>query len=146
MKTRLFAAALAGLALASIGATALAQTPAKPLGKQLVGHWRLVSVSINDQAPYGAAPIGSMFLDASGHYSVIVITAGAARNIAYFGAYTADDADGSMTMHIEASSNPAADGRDQKRYVAFDADEMIVTSRKQSEPPGGLKLTWKRDD
>ena len=78
-------ASLVFLALASIASGALAQTPGKALKDQLVGHWRLVSVSVNGAAPYGLDPAGSMFLDAGGHYSVIVVTAGNARNIAYFG-------------------------------------------------------------
>jgi len=146
MKTRWFAASVVIAALACIGATALAQTPAKPLKEQVVGHWRLVSASVDNQTPYGGDPVGSLFLDAAGHYAIIVITEGAARNVAYFGAYTTDDADGSVTSHIQASNNQAAIGRDEKRYVVFDGDKMIATSRKPSGPPGGIKLTWQRDN
>ena len=97
-------ASLIFLALASIATAALAQTPGKSLKDQLVGHWQLVSVTIKDATPYGANPQGSMFLDADGHYSVIVLSAGNAQNISYFGTYTVNDADSSMTMHIDGSS------------------------------------------
>jgi hypothetical protein len=129
---------------ASIAATSFAQTPTKSLKDQLVGHWQLVSVSINNTTPYGADPQGSMFLDASGHYSVIVITGGNARNISYFGTYTVNDADSSMTMHIDASSGANAVGRDEKRIITFNADELIVENQKSAVPLGAIKLTWKQ--
>ena len=135
---------LAMLALALIASVANAQTSAKSLRDQLVGHWGLVSVRISGTSPYGEDPRGSMFLDAAGHYSVIVITAGNARDISYFGTYTTDDAEGSMTIHVEASSIASAAGRDEKRFVTFDGDELIVSNQKPGTPPGGVTLTWKR--
>lgn len=137
-------ASLVILALASIGAPSLAQTPAKSLKDLLVGHWQLVSVSINRSSPYGADPQGSMFVDAGGHYSVIVITAGKARNVSYFGTYTVDDTDSSLTMHIDGSSNANAAGRDEKRFVTFSGDELVVANQKSAGPIGGVKLTWKQ--
>ena len=83
---------LMSLGLAWLAVPAAAQTPAKSLKEQIIGHWQLVSVTVNDTTPYGANPQGSMFLDAGGHISVIVISAGGARNTSYFGTYTVDDA------------------------------------------------------
>ena len=80
-----------------------------------------------------------MFLDAAGNYSVIVISAGNAKNISYFGTYTVNDADNTMTMHIDASSGINARGRDEKRTVTFNGDQMT-----QETPKGGIKITWKR--
>jgi Lipocalin-like domain len=133
--------------LAWLAAPSLAATPGKSIKDQLVGHWQLVSISINDMAPYGAHPQGSMFFDADGHYSVIVITGGAAKSISYFGTYTVDDAAKSMTMHIQASNHGHADGRDAKRLVSFNGDELTVESeRKSTRFPGSIKLIWKRAD
>jgi hypothetical protein len=137
------AAALIILALSSTGAPSFAQTPTKSLKDRLVGHWQLVSVSINNSTPYGADPKGSMFFDAGGHYSVIVVTAGRARSVAYFGTYTVDDADNSMAMHIDASSIANAIGRDEKRLVTFSGNQLTVASQK-SGPLGGVKLTWQQ--
>ncbi len=136
-------ASLVILALASIATTSFAQTPSTSLKDRLVGHWQLVSVSINTTQSYGANPKGSMFLDAGGHYSVIVITGGNARSVSYFGTYTVNDADSSMTMHVDASSFANAAGRDEKRYITFSGDELIVTNQKSAGPIGPLKLTWK---
>ena len=145
IKTRVAGvASLAFLALASIASGALAQTPAKTLKDQLVGHWRLVSVSVNGAAPYGPDPTGSMFLDAGGHYSVIVITAGSARTIAYFGTYTVDDSESSITMHVDATSAGAGARPDVKRLVTFSGDELIVANQKGSGPGRSVELTWKQ--
>jgi Lipocalin-like domain len=135
---------LLGLLVASIAAASFAQAPARPLREQLVGHWQLVSVTVNSTPPYGANPEGSMFLDEGGHYSVIVITDGSARSVAYFGTYTVDDADSSLTMHVESSNFANAAGRDEKRFVAFSGDELILTNQRSGGPIGPVKLTWKR--
>ncbi len=137
-------ASLMFLALASIASGSLAQTPGKSLTDQWVGHWRLISVSVNDAKPYGDDPAGSMFLDAGGHYSVIVVTAGKARNIAYFGTYTVDEANNSMTLHVDAGGNGDAPRPDVKRFVTFSGDELIVASQKPDSSTSGIKLTWKQ--
>jgi len=130
--------------LASFAVTATAQTPGKSLKDQVVGHWQLVSVSIGGNDPYGGKPQGSMFLDAGGHYSVIVLGGDEANTIAYFGSYTINDADGTMTLHIEGSSHPNADGRDLKRIITFSGDELITDTAPSAGRPGTVKLTWKR--
>jgi hypothetical protein len=136
---------LTTLALAPITTTSVAQTPAKSLKDQLVGHWQLVSVTIGNRTPYGPDPQGSLFFDATGHYSLIVISTGNARNVAYFGTYTVNDADNSIVMHIDASSSSlSAAGRDEKRLVTLSGDELIVANQTPSGSPGAIKLTWKQ--
>jgi Lipocalin-like domain len=133
------------LALAWFGATANAQAPSKSLKDQLVGHWQLVSVTFNGYPPYGNSPEGTMFLDAAGHYAVIVITGGEARSVGYYGNYTVNDADSTITLHIDASTgvNNAA-GRDQHRAISFNGDEMIQDNIRADGTKGSMKLTWKR--
>lgn len=134
---------LLGLALMSPLA---AQSAAKPLKQQLVGHWQLVSVTVGEQTPYGAAPQGSMFLDADGHVSVIVISDGGARNISYFGTYTVDDAAKSMTIHVDGSSggNGNASGRSFKRQVQLQGNELVLANDAPANAPGIIKQTWKQ--
>ena len=134
---------LLGLALIS---PLPAQSAAKPLKEQLVGHWHLVSVTIGEQTPYGAAPQGSMFLDAGGHVSVIVISDGGARNISYFGTYTVDDAAKSMTIHVDGSSggNSNAAGRSFKRQVQLQGNELVLANDAPKRAPGVIKQTWKQ--
>ncbi len=130
------------LLIASLASTAFAQSPAKSLRDQLIGHWQLVAVTINGQSPYGANAKGSMFLDAGGHYSVVVVTAGEAKSTAYFGNYTVSDADHSVTFHIDASSRASGAERDQTRIASLSGDELTLASQHPG-PIGGVKLTWK---
>jgi hypothetical protein len=130
-------------ALIVVGAAA-AQTPT--LASRLVGHWSLVSVAIGEQRPYGADPKGSMFFDAAGHYSVVVVGAGGAGAIAYFGEYTLNEAAGALSLHIDACSRAAAAGRDEKRLVQLDGDALTLRSDRASRGLGGVTLVWKRAD
>jgi hypothetical protein len=135
-------ACVASLLVASLASTSFAQSPTKSLRDQLIGHWQLVAVTINGQAPYGTNAKGSMFLDAGGHYSVIVVTAGEAKSIAYFGTYTVGDTDNLVTFHVDANSRANGAERDQTRLASLSGDELTLASQKPG-PIGGVKLTWK---
>ena len=123
-----------------------AQSATKPLKEQLIGHWKLVSVTLGERTPYGTAPQGSMFLDASGHVSVIVISDGGARNISYFGTYTVDDAAKSMTIHVDGSSGGSGNavGRSFKRRVQLQGNELVLANDAPKSAPGVIRQTWKQ--
>jgi hypothetical protein len=131
------------VALLLAGAAA-AQTTS--LASRLVGHWSLVSVAIGDQRPYGADAKGSMFFDAAGHYSVVVVGAGGAGAIAYFGEYTLDEAAGALSLHVDGSNRAGAAGRDEKRLLQLDGDALTLRSDRASRGLGGVTLVWKRAD
>jgi hypothetical protein len=119
----------------------------KSLKEALVGHWQLVSVSVNGRTPYGANPHGSLFLDAAGHFSIIVVSDGNARSLAFFGTYTINDADKTMMVHVQDSAGggtPNAAGRDLKRLVTLNGDELSVQNVLTTGETGGVKVTWKR--
>jgi hypothetical protein len=144
MKTivrRLLAPLVAALIVAGAAA---AETPT--LASRLVGHWSLVSVMIGDQKPYGADPKGSMFFDAAGDYSVVVVGVGSAGAIAYFGRFTLDEAAGVLSLHVDASNRAGAAGRDQKRLVQLDGDALTLRNDHVSHSLGGVTLVWKRAD
>jgi hypothetical protein len=131
------------LILAFAAAPVRGEPAANSLESQLIGHWQLVGVDLSGNAPYGAKPQGSMFLDAGGHYSVIVISDGGARSIAYFGAYTVNAATHTIVYHVDGASQAAAVGRDEKRLIHIDGNQLV----QQSLPAPGrpvLKVTWKR--
>jgi hypothetical protein len=135
---------LVTLLVAFTGA-ALAQPAAKSLRDQLVGHWQLASISVNlSTQPYGDNPKGSMFADAAGHYAVIVISSGGARDVYLFGTYTVDEADKSVTLHVDASNLTDAEGQDFKRFVALNGDELTVTTQLSAGPVGPVTMNWKR--
>lgn len=143
MKTTVRPLAALAAALLVAGAAA-AQTPT--LASRLAGHWSLVSVTIGGQQPYGANPKGSMFFDAAGDYSMVVVGAGGAGAIAYFGGYTLDEAAGAITLHIDASSRAAAAGRDEKRLIQLDGDQLTLRNDRASRGLGAVTLVWKRAD
>src|SRR5579871_3210362 len=113
MRSRIRLTALAGLLLA-VASGAGAQAQSGSLKDQLAGQWQLVSISINDAAPYGTKPSGSMLLDGNGHYSIVVLSDGGAKNIAYYGTYTVDEASKTVTMHVAGGTRAKADGHEQK--------------------------------
>jgi hypothetical protein len=129
-------------AVSMFAASAGAAMPAS-LSASIIGHWQLETVDVSGSAPYGAKPQGSMFLDAAGHYSIIVISDGGARSIAYFGTYRTDDAAGTVVFHVTGASQPPAVGHDQTRLIKLNGDELV----QQSLPAPGrpvLKVAWKR--
>jgi hypothetical protein len=134
--------AIVALALVAASPVAAALAQGSSLKDQLVGQWQLVSIGINNAAPYGDSPTGSMLLDAAGHYSIIVISNGGARNISYYGTYTVDESSKSVTMHVAGGTRANADGQDQTRQVTVDGDQLV-----EQTPPGrkgSIKMTWKR--
>lgn len=135
-----------GLWLVWLASPAVAQSSTKSLKEQLVGHWQLVSVTVNGTKPFGDNPQGSMFLDAAGHMSVIVISGGNARSLSYFGTYSVDEANKMMMMHVVASGGGSANasGRDFKRLIALSGDELTVTNEAPAGGPGPIKLVWKQ--
>ena len=148
------------LLIAAMAAPAAAQGSLK---QQAAGTWQLVSIKAGDAEPYGPTPHGVMFLDGNGHFSVSIVRAGIgnfaansrtkgtdAENAAvvhgslnYFGAYTIDEAEKSITVKIEAASYPNFNGATQKRQIAVNGDELTVVNAAASGG-GAATQIWKR--
>jgi len=65
-------------------------------------------------------------------------------SITYFGTYSVNEGDGTLTLHIERSSFPNWNGTDQKRLIgSLTADELKYTNPAASVG-GTAELTWKR--
>src|SRR5690348_16167588 len=127
MTFRVLAATLIVLATAN-GASA----------ESLVGSWTLVSSVIERGGqkiePFGPHPKGALILDASGRYAAMIVRAGlpklasdnrssatpeeakaiVAGSIGHFGSYSVNDADKTLTFHIETSTHPNWDGTEQR--------------------------------
>lgn len=141
------------------------QTPAN---KQLVGTWTLVSHEAvradgSKVLPYGASPQGVAIFDADGHFIITVMRSGRAAyalglpsrgsaeenkataegTMTYFGTYSVNEAEGAISIHIDASSFPNWTGADQKRDFRISGDQLTLTAR--SLGTGGYAdVTWKR--
>jgi hypothetical protein len=162
MSWRIFAGTSTTMALAllaSLGGAAAQQAapaaaPPKPLKDQLVGSWTLLLVDNvkgdNTQSgAFGPNPIGSIIFAPDGHYSLQIMRSVPPANVlTEFGTYTANDADKSLTLRAEDSSNPSLDAKPQKTQVTAITNEVLTWS---GPPPAGapagttkMDLAWKK--
>lgn len=112
----------------------------KTLNEQIAGAWTYVSVDTirpdSSRVPiYGPSPQGLVIFDGNGHYALVNARTGlpkfASKNrmegtpeeykavvqgsIAHFGRYTINEADKTVTFHIETSTFQNWNGIEQKR-------------------------------
>ena len=132
----------------------------KTLKEQLVGTWAYVSVDTvrpdGSRVPmFGPNPQGLAVFDSNGRYILMTARSGqpkfASNNrnegtpeeykavvqglIAHFGRYTVNEADKTITFHIETSTFPNWNGVEQKRPFTITGDELKWTTAASS---GGL--------
>lgn len=125
----------------------------KTLNQQIAGAWSYVSVDTvrpdGSRVPiYGPNPQGLVIFDGNGHYALVNARTGlpgfASKNrmegtpeeykavvqgsIAHFGRYTIDEADKTVTFHIETSTFPNWNGIEQKRPFTLKGDELKWTT------------------
>lgn len=130
------------------------------LKEQLVGTWTYVSVDIvrpdGSRMPlYGPNPQGAATFDSNGRYLLLTARAGLPKfaskdrmegtpeenkavvqgSIAHFGRYTVNEADKTITFHIETSTFPNWNGTEQKRPFTITGDEL--TWRTPASSGGG---------
>ena len=164
-----FAGALACMMLS--GATSsFAQQKGASLKDQLVGTWLLVSAENTGKdgsktLPFGPNPKGTAVLDRSGRFVVLNINPGlpkiasnnratatpeenkaiVSQSLGLMGTYTVNEADKSMTWHVEASTFANWAGQDLKRPInSVTADEIKWTNPAASIGAATTTLTWKR--
>jgi hypothetical protein len=136
---------------------------------QILGAWSLVSVeSVRDDGvksePFGTNPKGVIIFSPEGHFSLFQsrsevpklasndrakatpdeATAVMAAAIAYYGTYSLNEADKTITVRLEGSTFANLLGGEQKRLItALTADELAFTNPRT---PAGLTLhtRWRR--
>jgi len=129
----------------------------KTLKEQLVGAWTYVAVDIvradGSRVPmFGPDPQGIAIFDGNGRYALMTSRSGLPKfasnnraegtpeenkavvqgSISHFGKYTVNEADKTITFHIEASTFPNWNASDQKRPFAVSGDELKWTSAASS--------------
>jgi hypothetical protein len=130
----------AALGVALLAATlGSASAQDKSLKQQIVGTWRLAATD----DPAGAGAQGIAMFDGSGNFALQIAGAKtAAGNAAYYGTYSVNDADRSLTFHVDLSSVAAWNRSDQKeKIVSVTADELKWTGPMPSGTTGSL--TWR---
>jgi Lipocalin-like domain len=143
--------AIAAVGLAALPNPSVAQQ--KSTKDMLVGAWTLLLVdgvkSDGTHIPqFGPNPDGALMFSPSGRYSLQIERANlpkikandrekptadeskaiAVGNLSHFGTYATNDADKSLTMHIEASSYPNWDGTKQVRKITALTDDVLTYS------------------
>jgi hypothetical protein len=112
----------------------------KSLLHELIGTWRLVSAEdlIEGQwrQTFGDAPKGYYSFDNQGHASVQLmkypldppLTGGDPLKgyLAYFGAYTVDEASSTFTVQVEGALNAKLVGSKQVRLFRFDNGKLVI--------------------
>ncbi len=138
-----------GVGLLSSDAVGQQQT----LKKQLVGTWTYVSVDTvrpdGSRMPmYGSNPQGLAIFDGNGFYAIVLARSGQPKfasndrmegtpeenravvqgSIAHFGRYTVNEADKTITFHIETSTFPNWNGAEQRRPFTLTGDQLKWTT------------------
>jgi hypothetical protein len=127
---------------------------------RLVGTWTYESIVVERTdgtrvAPFGSDPKGFITLSADGRYSLQLIrpdipkiaskdrlsgTAEENRAVAQgvlsqFGTYSVNEAEGTLTLHVETSSFPNENGTDHERIItSISADKLQWTNPTPTTP------------
>jgi lipocalin-like protein len=145
----IFARAAAALSLLAF---AVPSTASAQVDKNLIGAWSIVAITYQQgdktTEPYGPSVKGTQVFGADGRFAVVVTrgdlpkvasnnreTATAEESqkivhgsIAYFGSYTTNAADNSVTVNIEGATFPNWVGTSQKRIYVITGDEMVLNN------------------
>ena len=141
-------------------------------GRQLVGTWRLITrvVRLEDgtavQEGLGTTPKGYLIYDPSGHMAVQLLRPDRPTTIAcsssdstpsdnspqllngyeaYFGTYTIDETNHTVTHHLEGALAAADVGRNLIRQFQVSGDKLTIVVRTSSAKEKQIRtLTWER--
>jgi hypothetical protein len=162
------------LAISGIVITVLAAFPGgassqqKTLKDQLVRAWALASIDYvradgSRSSTFGDNPKGIAFFDGR-NYIITVMRADRAKyaindraqgtaeenkataqgTITYFGTYSVNETDRSISIRVVGSSFPNWNGTDQKRIVALSGDKLALTNPVASTGGGTTEVVFTR--
>jgi hypothetical protein len=125
----------------------------RTLNEQIAGAWTYVTVDSvrldGSRMPmYGPSPQGLVIFDGHGHYALVNSRADlpkyssndrmkgtdeeyksiAQGSIAHFGTYTVNEADKTITFHIDTSTFPNWNGVEQRRPFVLSGDDLRWTT------------------
>lgn len=157
-------------------ASTVASSPADELAKKFVGAWRLVSIEGNPPGRSGVYdhPSGQLMYDPSGRMSVQIVlkaerkpfrpyrkgllsatseekAAAFETYAAYFGTYSVNAKEGTVTHHLEDNLVRGRRGTDNVRWFEFQADDHLYLIPVEDGKGGALarkdtayRLLWER--
>jgi lipocalin-like protein len=130
--------------------------------------WKIVSGSIerDGNKVHWTPPRlqGFLMFDVANHFLVVIVRSGLPKSvpnpgqagangektpilqksIACFGTYSINDADHTISVHIEGSTFPKWTGTDQQRRFTLAGDQLKWTNASPSAAAGTAELAWKR--
>ena len=159
--------AMTALGLALLPAVAVGQQ--KSLKEQLVGTWVLSSWEQtrsdgSKNLRFGSSPKGLNTYDANGHFSLIIMRSDLPKlasgdpakvspeeaqaisvgSIAYYGTYTVDEANKTVSLKVEGTTLANQLGIEQKRQVTSIGPEELRYQNPTAVGGGQIALIWKR--
>jgi hypothetical protein len=147
-----------------VAATVVAALASPVTAESLAGRWRLLAAedlgpggSVARQ-PWGAHPVGSIVVESGSCYLQIMSTDVPSfvgdkpvaeqmkamllsSYIAYSGPCSVNEAEGSVTLKVDAAWRPDYVGTEQKRYFRFDNGKLLFGPAPNSIRSGGETLT-----
>lgn len=151
--------------LASLTGNSFGAPKAKINKSQLIGSWALVSAGAPNPnvAPFGPNDGFAIFAP-SGRFSLTLVRSDLPKfasnnramgspeenksivqgSIAYFGTYSVNEADGTLTLHMDRSSFPNWNGTDQKRLITSLTAQELKYTNPAASIGGSAELVWKR--
>jgi hypothetical protein len=157
------------LLVAIVGALTLSASAYAQSAKDVVGTWDYVSAETvapdGKRSPtFGPNPKGIVVFEANGHYALIVTRSDQPKfasnnrlqgtpeenkaivqgSISHFGTYVVNEADKTITFHIQTSTFPNWNGMDQKRPFTVSGDELKYTVPAASGGGGTADVVLKR--
>ena len=152
------------LGLALSASTAGSAPRAKIKKSQLVGDWALVSVDAPNATIQNRPNDGFLVFERGGRFSFALLSSNVPKfasnnrnsgtadenkaavqgNIAYFGTYSMNEADSTLTLHIERCSFPNWNGTDQKRLITSLTAQELKYTNPGASIGGTAELLWKR--
>jgi hypothetical protein len=160
---------IAGAALV-LGAAASLPSRASEISAadRLVGSWSLVSLDVHRGEEkievFGSNPRGIQIMSHDGRFAVVTLrealplyasgnrmkgtadeyeAIGKGANAAY-GRYTVDEAAGTVTFHVEASTFPNWDGDEQVRAFTIEGDSWRYVNPSPTIGAGNVHVVWER--
>ena len=156
-------------AMTALGLTLMPGNTFAQTGKDIVGTWKPISVTVTGpdgrkSEPFGPNPNSILTFDANGRF-VLVNTrpdlpkfasnnrmqgtaeenkANVQGTIAYFGTYTVNEPNHTVALHIDSSSYPNIGDTDQKRTVTLAGDTLKLENPAPSRRSGPTGQVWER--
>jgi len=127
------------------------------MSDRFLGTWRLVSFVARgadgrETHPFGPSPIGYLMYDRGGRMSVHLSRPGglpadeSPGYFGYFGTYTVNESADTVTHHVEGVSEPAFASTDQRRYVTWHENRLVLSTASGQATGADVTYvaTWER--